>query len=65
MSRLIGDLEASVTSKLFARTTHRLEATPKARRLFSVMERSFVGLSEICAMAESIRALKSSDISFG
>src|SRR5688572_27085102 len=65
VSRLISDLEASIKFKLFSRTPRGLEATHEARRLFSAVERSFVGLADIRAAAEAIRTLKSGEVSLG
>jgi DNA-binding transcriptional LysR family regulator len=65
VSRLISDLEVSVRFKLFVRTPRGLEATPEAHRLFRAVERSYVGLEEIRAVAESIRTLTSGEISLG
>ncbi|MET3663289.1 LysR substrate-binding domain-containing protein [Aquamicrobium ahrensii] len=65
VSRLVSDLERSVGFKLFDRTARGLVATEEGRRLYSSVERSFIGLREIRNAATAIRTLGSGDISLG
>ncbi len=63
VSRLIGDLEASIKIKLFTRTARGLQPTPEAQQLYRVVDRAFVGLAEINEAALALRTLKSGAIS--
>jgi DNA-binding transcriptional LysR family regulator len=55
VSRLIRDLESRLGLQLFTRHGSRVVATPEAHELWTEVERSFVGLSQIERAAEQIR----------
>ncbi len=65
VSRLIGDLEASLGFDLFLRTANGVRPTEEARQLLEVVERSFVGIGKIRAAAEAIGDARSGRVALG
>lgn len=65
VSRLLADLQATIGLRLFIRAGRGLEPTPEAQHLFKVVDRAFVGVSEIADAAAAIRTLKSGTLSLG
>ena len=55
VSRLIRDLEAEIRIRLFERGGKLLVPTAEAKALFAEVERSFIGLAQIHAIADDIR----------
>ena len=55
VSRLIADFERSVGFALFVREHRQLQPTDEARLLFAEVQRAFVGLEQIAAVAEAVR----------
>ena len=55
VSRLIGDLEATLGYSLFARVRGRLAPTDEAHVLYAEVQRAFIGLDEIVQTALHIR----------
>jgi len=55
VSRLIGDLEASLGYSLFARVRGRLVPTDEAQVLYAEVQRAFIGLNQISRTALDIR----------
>lgn len=55
VSRLIGQLEASLRLKLFERESSRLRPTPEAKALFVDVERFYSGLDQLEKKAQSLR----------
>jgi DNA-binding transcriptional LysR family regulator len=55
VSRLIRDLEAEIGIRLFERRGKLLAPTAEAKALFAEVERSFIGLAQIHAVADDIR----------
>lgn len=56
VSRLIGDLEASIGFLLFARAGGRLIPTAEAVRFHAAVEQSFIGMDRLSRAAETIRS---------
>ncbi len=56
ISRLLGQLEASLKMRLFEREKSRLRPTPEAKRLLAEVERAFTGMARIRERAEWIRS---------
>lgn len=55
VSRLIGQLEATLRLKLFERESSRLRPTPEAKSLFVDVEKFYSGLDQLAKKAESLR----------
>lgn len=55
VSRLIGDLEATLGYALFARVRGRLVPTDEAHVLYAEVQRAFIGLNQIAQTAKDIR----------
>ena len=55
VSRLVGDLEASLGYALFARVKGRLAPTDEAQVLYAEVQRAFIGLDQITQAALDIR----------
>ena len=55
VSRLIGDLEATLAYALFARVRGRLAPTDEAQVLYAEVQRAFIGLDQITQAALHIR----------
>lgn len=55
VSRLIRDLEAEIRIRLFERGGKLLVPTAEAKAFFAEVERSFIGLAQIHAIADDIR----------
>ncbi|NQZ30010.1 MAG: LysR family transcriptional regulator [Oceanospirillaceae bacterium] len=55
VSRLLSDLEYTLGFKLFIRKPNKLVPTSEAHALFSEVERSFIGLSQIEIAAKAIK----------
>lgn len=55
VSRLLGQLEASLQMRLFERERSRLKATPEAKLWFAELERSYTGLEHLQQYAKQLR----------
>ncbi|ETA52248.2 LysR family transcriptional regulator [Ponticoccus alexandrii] len=65
VSRLIRDLEDTLSMQLFNRRGARLDPTPEALMLYREVERLYLGLDQIAQAAEDIRAHKNIVIRIG
>lgn len=65
VSRLIRDLEDTLSMQLFNRRGARLDPTPEAMMLYREVERLYLGLDQIAQAAEDIRAHKNIVIRIG
>lgn len=55
ISRLLGQLEASLQMRLFERERSRLKATPEAKLWFAELERSYTGMDHLRQYAKQLR----------
>src|SRR5688572_6707474 len=58
VSRIVAELESSIGVRLFERAGRRLAATEEGEALYAEVERAFLGLEHIEAVARSLKAHK-------
>lgn len=63
VSRLIKDLEQSLGVRLFRREGNRLAPSVEAKRLFSEVDRLYIGLERVERLAEDLKGLRHGSLS--